>query len=67
MRRLADNGDELSLEAFVKALNDIKMDCTDEEAADIFREFDTNGTGHIDMKEFLFKLRVLSLVNISFL
>jgi len=61
-RRLANHGDKLSLDAFVKGLNDVKMECSDEEAADIFRAFDRNGTGYIDMKEFLSELRVLSLM-----
>jgi len=61
-RRLADNGDKLSLDGFVKGLQDVKMECTDEEAADIFRSFDADGSGYIDMKEFLLELRVLSLM-----
>jgi len=61
-RRLADNGDKLSLDGFVKGLQDVKMDCSDDEAADIFRSFDADGSGYIDMKEFLLELRVLSLM-----
>lgn len=60
-RRLAGHGDKLSLDGFVQALKDIKMDCSQEDASEIFNAFDTDGTGHIDMKEFLFQLRLMSL------
>lgn len=62
---MAGNGDRLSLDGFVKALQDVKIGCTDEEATEIFRAFDADGKGYIDMKEFLFELRLLSLVNIK--
>lgn len=60
---MAGHGDKLSRHAFIQALHDIKMDCTEEEAAEIFAAFDTEGNGFIDMKEFLFQLRLLSLVS----
>lgn len=61
-RRLVGQGEKLTRDEFVEALQDIKMDCTQEEAAEIFAAFDTDGKGYIDMKEFLFQLRVMSLV-----
>lgn len=63
-RRLSGHGDTLSRNGFVNALEDIKMECTQEEADEIFTAFDIDGKGHIDMKEFLFQLRLMSLVNI---
>lgn len=63
LRRLVGNGDELSRNGFIEALQDIQMDCTEDEAAEIFTAFDTNGNGHINMHEFLLQLRLMSLVN----
>jgi len=60
-RRLAGRGDKLSCDAFIDALRDVKMDFTQEEAEEIFTAFDTDGSGHIDMKEFLFQLRLMSM------
>lgn len=53
-----DGNKQLSLEEFIKGLNDSGMDCTDEESTAIFNEFDTDGSGGIDMTEFLIQLRV---------
>lgn len=61
---MAGHGDKLSRHGFIQALHDINMNCTEEEAAEIFAAFDTEGNGHIDMKEFLFQLRLLSLVSV---
>jgi len=59
LRRLADHGDKVSLAAFVKGLHDIEMGSV-EEATRIFRAFESDFTGYIDMKEFLFDIRFLS-------
>lgn len=64
-RRLAGNGDKLSRDGFVNALDDIKMECTDEDADEIFTAFDIDGKGYIDMKEFLSQLRLMSSVSIQ--
>jgi len=60
LRRLAGHGDKLSINGFVKGLQDVDAGCTDDEASEIFRAFDTDGKGYIDMKEFLSELRQLS-------
>ncbi|XP_037049819.1 calcyphosin-like protein [Bradysia coprophila] len=60
-RRLASQGDKLSKDGFIEALQDVEIDCTPEEADEIFTAFDTEGTGHVDTKEFLFQLRLMSL------
>lgn len=62
LRRLAGHGDKLSLKAFAKGLHDIEMGSA-EEATRIFRTFETDYTGYIDMNDFLFDIRFLSQVN----
>lgn len=57
-RRMADHGDHLSLDGFRKVLQDLKMDCSKEEATEIFNEHRSNG--HINIKQFLFDLRLLT-------
>lgn len=64
-RRLAGDGNQLSRDGFIRALQDIKMTCSEAEADEIFRAVDTDGMGHIDMNEFLFQLRSMSSVNMS--
>lgn len=61
LRRLADHGDKVSLEAFVKGLHDIEMGSV-QDAARIFRAFETDSSGYINMKEFLFDIRYLTQV-----
>lgn len=65
LRRLADHGDKVSLRAFVKGLHDIEMGSVDE-ATRIFKAFESDYTGFIDMNQFLFDIRYLSQVNIIF-
>lgn len=58
-RRIDDNGDKnLSLEEFTKGLNDTGLTVTDEEAEEIFNKFDADGSGNINMTEFLVGIRV---------
>lgn len=58
-RRIDDNGDKsLNLEEFTKGMNDTGLDVGDEEAQEIFNQFDSDGSGTINMTEFLIGIRV---------
>jgi len=53
-----DNSRTLDFKEFVKGLNDYAMMIDKEEAQEIFRIFDKDGSGTIDFDEFLVTLRV---------
>lgn len=53
-----DNSNDLSLEEFTKGLHDTGLDVTDEEAEEVFAELDKDGSGCLNMDEFLIALRV---------
>ena len=58
-RRIDDNGDKtLDLEEFTKGLKDTGLEVTNEEAEEIFNKFDADGSGNINMTEFLVGVRV---------
>ena len=62
-RRIDDNGDKsLNLEEFTKGLSDTGLDVSDEEAQEIFNQFDTDGSGTINMTEFLLGIRVRNFI-----
>lgn len=65
-RRIDDNGDKsLSLDEFTKGLADSGLDVGDDEAEEIFNKFDADGSGTINMTEFLIGIRVC--VGLTFL
>lgn len=53
-----DNSRTLDFKEFVKGLNDYAVMIDKEEAQEIFRIFDKDGSGTIDFDEFLVTLRV---------
>lgn len=58
-RRIDDNGDKsLDLEEFTKGLRDTGLEVSNEEAQEIFNQFDTDASGTINMNEFLLGIRV---------
>lgn len=58
-RRIDDNGDkQLNLEEFTKGLHDTGLDVDGSEAQEIFNQFDADGSGAINMTEFLLGIRV---------
>lgn len=64
-RRIDDNGDKsLSLDEFVKGLADSGLEVSEDEAIEIFNKFDSDGSGTINMTEFLLGIRVGSAQNI---
>lgn len=53
-----DSSNDLSLEEFVKGLKDTGMDISEEESEEVFKEVDVDGSGSLNMTEFLVALRV---------
>ncbi|SPP87964.1 calcyphosin-like protein isoform X2 [Drosophila guanche] len=57
-RVMDDDGSQtLSPEEFKKGISDVGLDVTDSEVAEMFARFDADGSGNINMTEFLDKLR----------
>ncbi|KAH8250307.1 hypothetical protein KR026_010643 [Drosophila bipectinata] len=61
-RVMDDDGSKtLSSEEFKKGVKDMGLELSDSEIQDMFTRFDTDGSGNINMTEFLVKLRVSSI------
>lgn len=59
-RRMDDDGNKsLSFEEFRKGLNDAGLELTEEEVWYLFKKFDTDHSGSINMEEFLQAIRVI--------
>ncbi|KAH8417952.1 hypothetical protein KR222_009033, partial [Zaprionus bogoriensis] len=53
-----DGSKTLNQEEFKNGINNLRLDLTDSDIDDLFKRFDTDGNGTINMTEFLLKLRV---------
>lgn len=67
-----DNDKQLSYKEFSKAVKDFKLDLNEEETRAVFKEFDTDNSGHISIDEFVRGVRGemnpsrVSLVKLAF-
>lgn len=58
-RRMDDDSNkQLSHEEFCKGITETGLELNDDEALDLFNRFDTDGSGTLNMDEFLIALRV---------
>lgn len=58
-RRMDEDGNkQLSFEEFLTGLKEAGMELTDDEAKELFEEFDTDNSGGINLEEFFAALRV---------
>lgn len=54
-----DNGNkQLTPDEFMEGLKEMGMELSDEEATELFKKFDSDGSGSINMEEFLIHIRV---------
>lgn len=60
-----DGNKQLNEEEFIKGLHDQGLPVTEEEAKEIFEIFDTDGSGGINVDEFLVALRVRFIFSIN--
>ena len=58
-----DGNKQLSLEELTEGLHESDFDITDDEIKEIFDELDTDGSGSIDLTEFITALRVSFIQN----
>lgn len=59
-----DGNKQLNEEEFVKGLHDQGLEISEEEAKEIFERFDADGSGGINVDEFIVALRVIILIYI---
>lgn len=58
-RRMDEDGNkQLNFEEFLNGLREAGMEFTDEEAKELFQEFDTDNSGGINLEEFFAAIRV---------
>ena len=58
-RRMDDDGSKsLIFEEFAKGVRETGLDCTDEECRIMFEQFDKDGSGTVNIDEFLMAIRV---------
>ena len=53
-----DGNKQLNLEEFTTGIRDAGLDLSDDEIADLFKKFDTDGSGGISVDEFIVAVRV---------
>lgn len=53
-----DGNKNLNLEEFLTGLKEMGMELTDEKGEELFKKFDTDDSGSINIEEFLVHIRV---------
>lgn len=58
-RRMDEDGNkQLNFEEFLTGLREAGMEITDDEAKELFQEFDTDNSGGVNLEEFFIAIRV---------